>query len=73
MKPALSEEPMTSETFFLRTAGKSSFTALALIDQRILSRAQADIGIGIVDDLENGLRRIYADTLSPDDALVAHL
>jgi hypothetical protein len=29
MNPALSEEPMTSEMFLLRTAGKSSFTALA--------------------------------------------
>jgi hypothetical protein len=29
MKPALSADPMTSETFFSRTAGKTSFTALA--------------------------------------------
>src|ERR1700760_1034869 len=29
MKPALSDEPMTREMPFFRTAGKSSFTALA--------------------------------------------
>jgi hypothetical protein len=29
MKPAFSDDPITRETFFFRTAGKSSFTALA--------------------------------------------
>ena len=63
---------MTSDTFFLRTAGKSSLHCAGVIDQRILAGAKTDVGIGILHDLEDRQGRIHADAPSPDDAFVAH-
>lgn len=44
-----------------------------VVDQRILPRAQADVRIGVLHDLEYRQGRVHADAPRPDDAFVAHL
>src|ERR1035437_10265749 len=58
---------------FLAHGRKNFVHGVGVINQRILSGAQTDIGIGVIDGLEDGLRRVHADAPSPYDALVAHL
>ena len=44
-----------------------------VVDQRILTGAQADIRIGVFHDLQYRQGRVHADAPSADDAFVAHL